>query len=199
MKRTRQIVVTKQDGTLERFSLAKLTNCLATVMKGRAYDPRLATPLAKAVCMHLEDWLEPNPPSTTYIYRCVRSVLQQTGLGDVADDLAAHRRLRIARRRHIRVLRAGQPRAAAEPWRKSAIVADLQTRYGLRHAVSRFMAGQIEARVVALNYRVVSKPFLAELVRNEVLAWGLVDGKVLDMEASACEPPVGTRRPKEER
>jgi len=33
------------------------------------------------------------------------------------------------------------------------------------------MARQIEAQVFALDYRVVTKAFLRELVRNEVLAW----------------------------
>lgn len=198
MKSTRQIVVTKQDGTLERFSLTKLTNCLAAVMRGRAYDARLAAPLAKAVAMHLQEWQEPNPPTTNYIYRCVRSILQQTGLPDVADDLAAQRRLRTSRRRRIRVVEEHPAGALGAPWRKSALVASLQKRYGLRHSVSRFMAGQIEAQVFALGYRVVSRPFLAELVRNEVLAWGLVDGPVPREVAPACEPPVGTSQPEED-
>jgi hypothetical protein len=78
------------------------------------------------------------------------------------------------------------------------LVRTLQTCYGLRHGVSRFVAGQIEAQVFALDHRAISRTFLAELVRNEVLAWGLVDGRVQQMDVSAFEPPVGTRRPKEE-
>lgn len=189
-------MVTKRDGTLERFSLAKLCNCLAAVMRRQAYDPRLAGPLAKAVAMHLQEWQESSPPSTDYIYRCVRSVLQQTGLSDVADELAGHRRQRRARRSRIQVTDPARP-SARERWRKAALVETLQNRHGLRYAVSRFMAGQIEAQVFSLGYREVSKPFLLELVRNEVQAWGLVDEVVPGVDAPECEPPVRTQAEEE--
>lgn len=195
MKSTKQIIVAKRDGSLERFSMAKLTNCLDRVMRGRAYDPALARPLTRAVAMHLRDWRNANPPSTDYVYRCVRTVLQQTGLSDVATDLAAHRRLRRLRRRRIRVLATGHAIGPGEPWHKIAIVATLQNRFGLGQTVARFIASQIEKQVFALGYRLVSKTFLAELVRNEVLAWGLADAQALRLEDSHCEPPpVATRR-----
>lgn len=196
MRSTKQIVVTKQDGTLERFNLAKLTGSLAGAMRGHAYDPRLAVPLAKAVAMHLQDLQLTTPPTTDYIYRCARSVLQQTGLPDVADELANFRRQRRTRRRRVRVVDAALPEARGELWRKSALVQTLQTRYGLRHSVSRFVAGQIETQVFALDHREITRTFLAELVRNEVLAWGLADGRV--MNEPAYEPPVGTHQPDEE-
>ncbi len=192
MKRTnKDVVVTKQDGTVERFALPKLANCLARVLRGRAYDPRLAGPLARAVAMHLREWPREQPPTTEYIYQCVTAVLQQTGLTDVADDLGHHRRLRAARRRRTRVLRSGAPAGTTgEPWRKVALVATLENRYGLTHAVARFLAGQIELQVFALNYRLMTRPFLAELVRSEVLAWGLADEQMLRVD-KACEHPVG--------
>jgi hypothetical protein len=197
VKRTKQIVVTKRDGTLERFSLEKLCNCLAAVMRRQAYDPRLAGPLAKAVAMHLQEWQEASPPTTDYIYRCVRSVLQQTGLTDGADELAAHRRQRRARRARIHVVTPARP-GACERWRKAALVETLQNSYGLRYSVSRFMAGQIEAQVFTLGYREVSKPFLLELMRNEVQAWGLVDEVALGTDMPDFEPPVSTRQVEEE-
>ncbi|MBK9118364.1 MAG: hypothetical protein IPM18_02015 [Phycisphaerales bacterium] len=185
MRSSKNIVVTKRDGTLERFHVAKLTNCLAQAIGAHAYDERLAGPLARAVAMHLVDWQEPSPPTTSYIYHCVRTVLQQTGLSEVADALADHRRLRRMRRRRIRVIEPGRP-GRGEAWNKSAIVGTLQHRFGLRHAVSRFMAGRIEAQIFTLDYRVVTRPFLAELVRNEVLAWGLADEQVLQENPDSC-------------
>ena len=197
MKSTKQVVVAKQDGTLERFSLAKLTNCLASAMHSLAYDPRLASPMARAVAMHLAEWNQPAPPSTDYIYRCARSVLHQTGLPDVADVLAAHHRARAARRRRIRVVESALPGATSEPWRKAALVSTLQTRYGLRRAVSRFVAGRIEAQVFGLDYRTVSRSFLSELVRSELLAWGLAESREY-RTLPACEPTVGSTRPRED-
>jgi hypothetical protein len=198
VKKSKQIVVTKRDGTLERFSLIKLSNCLANGLRAQSYDPRLGGPLAKAVLMHLQEWQQPQPPTTDYIYRCVRAVLQQTGLTDVADLLADHRRQRRSRRAALRVINPLPGLVVSEPWRKAAIVDTLQARYGLRYAVARFIATQIEARVFGLNYRVVSKTLLAELVQNEVSAWGLAEesGRVAEV---TVPPPVATPRPNEER
>ena len=193
MKRTRQIVVTKRDGTVERFSLVKLTNCLANVIQQQGYDGRLARPLANAVAMHLEEWRDSAPPTTGYIYRCICSVLQQTGLIDVADELIGHRRERRHRRQQIRVVGERDLGAAGEPWRKAALVHTLEAGYGLRHAVARFMAGRIEERVFGLEYRAISKGFLRELVKNEVLAWGLADEALL-RGAWPVEPAVGARQ-----
>ncbi|MEW6251999.1 MAG: ATP cone domain-containing protein [Planctomycetota bacterium] len=189
--------MTKRDGTLERFNLTKLSNCLATAMRARQYDPRLAGPLATAVAMHLQEWREPNPPTTAYIYRCVRAVLHQTGLGDVAAELAEHRDRRRGRRQMIRVLADGRPDAPGGPWSKGAIVRTLESGYGLRHGVARLLARQVEAQVFALDYRVVTKPFLRELVRNEVLAWGLVDDRTLRAGAAAIET-VAAQQPQQE-
>ncbi len=198
MKRKKQIVVTKRDGTLERFSPDKLRVCLARAMHVCSYDPKLAKPLVHAVAMHLKDWADPSPPTTSYIYRCVRAILQQTGLSDVADELAACRRARRARRRKIRVLDVESTEPHGERWQKSVLVETLQARYGLRHAVSRFLAGRIEAQVFALDYRVVTRPFLAELARNEVLAWGLADEQVLGVGAVADPMPGADVHPGDE-
>ncbi len=193
MKSSRQIALTKRDGTVERFSMAKLRNCLATVMSGQAYDPGLAGPLARAIAMHLEDWHDSSPPTSGYVYRCLRSVLRQTGLGPVADDLGAHRLARQQRRSRIRVFDEVPARGPGRRWRKSVIVKTLQGRYGLRHSVSRFLAGQVETQVFGLDYRMVTKPFLSELVRSETLAWGLAPE-----HAAKCEPPVGSGRQEKE-
>lgn len=198
MKNTKQIVVTKGDGTVERFSLTKLQNCLTRVLRTQSYDARLAGPLANAIAMHLAEWQGAVPPSTNYIHRCARSVLNQTGLAEVAEVLATHRRQRQVRRRQIRVLETELARGLGQPWRKGALVEHLEHRHGLRHAVARFLAGRIEDQVFALDYRVVSKSFLRELVRNEVLAWGLADEQTMKGAPAACDPPVRVSPPGEQ-
>jgi hypothetical protein len=191
VKRCKEIVVTKSDGSVECFAATKLAACLARVLAGRAYDPRLSGPLTRAVALHLQDWALTAPPTTQYVFDCVGSVLRQTGLSDVADDLAHHRRLRAARRHRTHVIeRVDQPRARRKPWRKLALVATLHERYGLRHAVARFLAGQIESQVFALNYRLVTKSFLAELAHSEVSAWGLADEVASPAGTDACRHPV---------
>ncbi len=199
------MVVTKQDGTVERFSLAKLSNCLANGLRAQHYDPRLAGPLANAVALHIQEWRESAPPTTGYIYRCVRAVLQQTGLSDVADELAEHRQQRRARRQTVRVLTGGRNGTssdrngpACELWNKGALVRALESGYGVRHAVARILARQIESQVFALDYRVVTKSFLRELVHNEVLAWGLGGDSLPGGSPLAAEPLVARPRPQEE-
>jgi hypothetical protein len=55
-------------------------------------------------------------------------------------------------------------------------VADaLEARHGLRRSVARFLAGEVERRVLSLEYHVVSTALIAELIRNELLAWGLAE------------------------
>ncbi len=59
----------------------------------------------------------------------------------------------------------------------------LVARFGLRHNVSRFIAGKIEMQLSALNYRLIRKSFLLELIQNEVLAWGVGDERALRHDA----------------
>jgi hypothetical protein len=201
VKRCKEIVVTKRDGSAECFNVAKLSTCLARALQGAAYDPRLARPLSRAVALHLGEWSDSRPPTTNYVFRCVCSVLQQTGLGDVAQSLHHARRLRDNHRRRVRVFDSDQQRDRrhGRAWQKVSLVASLQERYGLRHAVSRFIAGQVESQVFALKYRAITKPFLSELVHNEVLAWGLADLPASNTGiASQAEQPVGPRQPDEE-
>jgi hypothetical protein len=197
MKDRKHIIVTKRDGTLERFRPAKLVATVARAMRARRYDPALAEPLVRAVALHLREWGDPQPPTTNYIHRCVCSVLRQTGLSDIGDDLAAARRQRTLCRRRVRVVeRDGDPRG--ETWRKAVVVETLQNTYGLRYAVCRFLAGQIEQQIFALNYRRVKKSFLAELVRNEVMAWGLADEQVLKAGARVAGGPHVVSQPPEQ-
>lgn len=197
MNSRKHLIVTKRDGTLERFRPTKLVATVARAMRARQYDPALAEPLVRAVALHLREWGDPRPPTTNYIHRCVCSVLRQTGLGDIGDDLAVSRRQRTLRRRQVRVVdRDGDPRGDA--WRKAVVVQTLQDVYGLRHAVCRFLAGQIEQQIFALNYRRVKKSFLAELVRNEVMAWGLADEQVLRAGARLSGSPTVVSRPPEQ-
>ncbi len=103
-RKCKVLIVTKRDGTLERFSLPKLVNSLSRPMRACDVEPRLAQPLARAVALHLREYRGPRPPSTNYIFRCACSVLEQTGLGVVAEALLAQRRSRTIWRRRIRLV-----------------------------------------------------------------------------------------------
>ncbi len=168
-------MIAKREGQLERFEPPKPRRCLAAAMKACNRDLRLADALAGAVALHLRDWSAAAPPSSDYIFRCLRTALVETGMEDVAQHLVLHRRRRASQRRGLSVFDVNKSHYALAPWRKAAVAATLEGRHGLTHAVARILAGEIERRVLALEYSVVSKSLIRELVRNELLAWGLVD------------------------
>lgn len=168
-------MIAKREGQLERFEPPKPRRCLAAAMKACNRDLRLADALAGAVALHLRDWSAAGPPSSDYIFRCLRTALVETGMEDVAQHLVLHRRRRASQRRGLSVFDVDKSHYALAPWRKAAVAATLEGRHGLTHAVARILAGEIERRVLALEYSVVSKSLIRELVRNELLAWGLVD------------------------
>jgi hypothetical protein len=168
-------MIAKREGQLERFELPKPRRCLAAAMRACNRDVRLADALARAVALHLRDWSAASPPSSEYVFRCLRTALVKTRLEDVAQHLVLHRRRRASQRQRLSVFDVNKSHYVLAPWRKAAVAATLEGRHGLTHAVARILAGEIERRVLALEYSVVSKSLIRELVRNELLAWGLAD------------------------
>lgn len=169
------VAVRKCDGSQEAFQVDKLRRSLAAAMRDCHYDPRFAESLARAVAIHLDGWRGYRPPSTDYIFRCVRTVLGDTGLADVARQLAIHRRHRALRRRALMVLDPRRGGRGTTPWRKRRVCQTLQTRFELNPSAARIIAGEIEERILSLNYNVISTALVAELIRNELLAWGLLE------------------------
>ena len=187
MKPKKALVIAKRDGTLEHFSASKLQSCLRRVLQAGGEEGRMAGPLSQAIAVHLRQLEDFEVPTSEYVYGCARAALRQTGLGYSAEILKAHRRLRDARRARVRVYDPAECGRAPVRWRKGAIVETLRNVYDLGQPVARYLAGLIEERVFELGYRLLSKPFIAELVHNEVLAWGL-----LFERTSRSAPQVGT-------
>lgn len=174
MKRSRELpVLLKRDGEREAFDFAKLSRSVAAALSASGYDPRCAPPLCRAVSLHLEQWRDPRPPTTEYVYRCVRTVLNETGLEDVADGFAAYRRRREALRRGVKVLSSRRNVNGPTSWEKGRIARLLVRRYDLTAVTARILAGDIERRVLAIGHSVVSAALVTELIRNELMAWGL--------------------------
>ena len=184
MSKQRTIMVAKHEGGIERFDPRKLRRCLAAALRDSGREPRIADALARAVELHLQSWTDPAPPSSAYIFRCIRTALFETGLEDVALRLVGHRQERAAKRAKLSVFDAGESLFALTPWRKEALAGTFEGRHGVSHAAARILAGEVERRVLALEYHVISKALIRELVRNELLAWGLTDA-VTDLAPAA--------------
>lgn len=170
-----RVMVAKRGGGLEMFEPGKPRRCLAIVLQASGREARFAGALARAVELHLRDWPASSPPSSSYVFHCLKTALAETGMEGAARRLAMHRRQRADRRRRLKVFDPKQPRRAPAPWRKATLAATLEAGHGLSHRVARIIAGETERRVLALQYSVVSKSLVRELLRCELLAWGLGD------------------------
>lgn len=198
MSKPSPLIVIKRDGTVEAFSLAKLRGSIAGVMERASYDPRLGGPLSRAVAAHLSELPDGRPPSTDYVYRCVQSVLRQTGLADVAQQLDNHRRQRRARRQRLMILDPAGGARGRSRWRKEAIVARLRREYDLGSGAARFIAGQVELKVFELNAQQITAAELSDVLGKELAAWGLMEDPAPvtgstpgDRAASIAAPPSG--------
>lgn len=186
--------VVKRDGSVELFQFVKLKRALSAGMKTCQYDERYADALARAVAIHVQEWNEPRPPTTEYVFHCVREVLRETGLEDVAREIVRYRRTRSLMRKHLEVVdtrRTGRPQ---KPWSKAVVTQTLVRRYELRTEVARILAGEIERRVLSLKYSVISTALVAEMIRNELMAWGLLEEAVPVVSASRGEDAATAQR-----
>lgn len=189
VERGRAPVITKRDGSTEPFSSSKLRRCVEALLRGAGFDPHLATPLSKAVALHIERCGDEAPLTTSYVFDCVHAVLSQTGLGDAADGFRAHRGERRRSRERISVCGEIGGSGSAVPWDKAVLIASLKGKYGLRHAVSRYLASEIERKIIDLDYQDVSRELIAAVTCNELSAWGLLG----DSFADPCGAGAGRR------
>ena len=176
MKSNATIQLAKRDGTREPFQAAKLRRCFAIGMNACGYEEHLADDLVRAVWLHLKEWPESRPPKTEYVFRCVRTVLKETGLRDVAKFLDRYRRERAGRRSQVRVALDRRAESPPRAWQKGHVVRALQKRFGLARTTARVLGNEVEQRVLGLGYRLVSSSLITELVRNELRCWGLARG-----------------------
>lgn len=167
------IQITKRDGSREAFQGAKLGAVLRRAMAESEQEERLAEPLVRAVALHLEELDDESQASTKYIHRCVRSVLRQTGLAEVADTLTHHAQQRDRRRRAMRIVTTDASANRYQQYKKSDIVRLLREEFEVGRAAARIIAGRVERQVFGLNYKMISRTLLVEIVRTELMAWGL--------------------------
>ena len=198
MSETGRTMIAKRDGQLEAFDVLKLRRCLSAAMRDSTHDERFAHVLAQAIELHLLAWPKTSSPTTDYVSRCLQTALTQTGMKKVAEQLSRHHRLRATRRRNLSVLDSRSSRLNLTRWRKGAVAKTLECRYGLSHSVARILSGEVENRVLALSYTVVSTALIAEVLRNELLAWGLADATTDAAAAVPASDVIADRQPKKE-
>ncbi len=180
-------IINKRDGSSEPFSTSKLHRCVDVLLRGAGFDSHLAAPLSKAVALHIQRCDDDEPLTSSYVFDCVHAVLSQTGLREAADGFRAHRDRRRGSRERISVIDDSGASRAALPWDKACLIATLKDKHGLRQAVSRYLASEIENKVFALEYQSVSRQLLSALVRNELSSWGLRDDGIVEPCGAVAE------------
>ncbi|MBL8879390.1 MAG: hypothetical protein JNG88_09755 [Phycisphaerales bacterium] len=189
------LMVTKADGSRELFSEEKLRRCLSLALESGGFETMHAGALAAAVRMHLQREADTTELTSEYLLACATAVLQQTGAGEAADELQRRQRERDGLRRRTRVFNPERPSKGLKVWRKSALVECLLKKHGLDAKVARMLAGEVEMRVFASGYQVVRSPLISEMIRNELMAWGLIDDLAVGRHAELWSEPVGSKWP----
>ena len=174
MKRSLVARIAKRGGATEPFRADKLRRCLAIGMQACGYHEQWADDLVRAVRLHLQDWPANRTVKSEYVFRCVRTVLRETGMGNVGQVLERYRHERALGRARVRVYSETRPGRRPTGWCKARVVRSLRKRHGVSWAAARVLAGEVESRVLALGYPLVSTALVRELIRTELRCWGLV-------------------------
>ena len=64
----RRVTINKRDGSTEAFSTAKLRRCVESLLRSSGFDAHLATPLSKAVALHVERCDDDAPLTSDYLF-----------------------------------------------------------------------------------------------------------------------------------
>lgn len=174
-----KLKIVKAEGAIERFQISKLRRSLALAMSGGECDVDLADPLARAIAMYVRGRRSAATLSTQHVFECAQAVLRDTGLTETAMKMARHRRDRARRRQTVLVGDLERPEAEPAAWSKQRVVEAIERQFRLRMPVARILAAEIERRVLQLDYKMISTGLVREVIRNEMLAWGLVCDEVL--------------------
>ncbi|MFQ5423623.1 MAG: hypothetical protein ACE5F9_06530 [Phycisphaerae bacterium] len=179
------IRVRKRDGEVERFSLPKLMTCMRRGLDGAGdaagFSLRGARGLAEAVQTYLAEMADTDPVMAARIADMVYLVLTHTGHGEAAMAIQEFARERERDRRRVLVAtrRKVDGRYAQRRWKKGLVVSHLRRQHLLDAPVSRMIAGRVEQLVFNCGLRVVTSGLVTEMVRSELLAWGLLPAALM--------------------
>jgi hypothetical protein len=177
--------VRKRDGSTESLCFAKL---LGTVRKGLeasgescGSEPQVAAGLAEAVYDYARETFRGAMVDATRLAELVEIVLSQTGHAGACLAAQEFRALREQQRRRVMVAgpRPSDGRYVRRRWNKSHVVQHLRRHHGLDAPVSRMIAGRVELLVFNCGLKAVTTGLVLEMIKSELLAWGLLSGALV--------------------
>lgn len=176
------INVLKRDGAIEDFLLAKLHGCIGNgfASSGEPHERNSATSrgLAEAVQTYLRKSRPNSAVPSDHLGELVELVLTQTGYSAASAAIKHHHHVREKLRRWVKVAHY-RPRDGSyvhRQWDKSRIVQSLQQVHQIDAPAARVIAGRVEEHVFCCGLKVVTTELVEEMMRSEMLAWGLLPG-----------------------
>lgn len=183
------IRVRKRDGSTEPLSFCKLTGGMRRSLEaaGEAIGLEAATSagLAEAIHDYLRRAGREEAIDTRHLAELVELVLLQTGHNGAAAVFHQYQSLRDQQRRRLMVAgqRPSDGRYVQRRWDKSLVVQHLRRQHNLESTVARLIAGRVEQLMFACGLRVVTGGLVYEMIKSELLAWGLLPSALLVKKA----------------
>ncbi|MEE8385402.1 MAG: ATP cone domain-containing protein [Dehalococcoidia bacterium] len=179
----KSLQVRKCDGSLEPFVLVKLTNSIRNGLQagGEAAGLDAGGGLAEAVHQYVRQSPRDEPVQSAYLAELVELVLTHTGHAAASMAMRRYRAFLEERRRRLMVAsaRSSDGRFVRRRWNKALIVQHLRRQHMLGAPVSRMIAGRVEQLIFNCGLKVVTSGLVYEMIKSELLAWGLLPGALV--------------------
>lgn len=184
MDRSRMIKVTKRDGSVEDFDVAKLGGTLGRGFKRVGGDISDARELARAIEIFLIRGKRYDISSAA-LFEMGLKALRHVKMNDAAELLELHRTLRTIRRRLIRVRHEDDKLTM---WDKSWLVELGIRMWGVSRTTARILAGEVENEIISKDCPEIPREQILDLLNRRVAEFGLADAVPIDYEV------LGTRQ-----
>lgn len=171
MNDTRMICIRKRDGSLEEFSIEKLTGCLWRVLYQAGGTFCEARELAMAISIFLGRSRRREVTSNALFEMAVKS-LRRIRRGDAAELLELHRALRAVRRP---LLCIQHDNGQVTEWDKTWVARLAEGVWNLSRSTGRLLAGEIEMELLPQQDVVLSRQAILRRLNEKVSQFGLAD------------------------
>lgn len=176
------ISVLKRDGNVEPFVLAKLLNCIGSGFHASGEPQERGSSTSRGLAEAVQAYLQKSRAFTAvpsdHLAELVELVLTQTGYAAAGAAIRHHHCVRERLRRWVKVAhrRAKDGRFVHRQWDKGLIVRRLLEDYQIDAPAARVIAGRVEQLVFNCGLKIVTADLVEEMIKSELLAWGLLPG-----------------------
>jgi len=187
--------VCKSDGTTEPFIFPKLVNSIRNGLQAGGDAAGLgvnaANGLADAVHQYVRQSGGGAPVQSKHLSELVDLVLTHTGHTAACMAVRRYRSMREEQRRRVMVAtaRSSNGQYVHHRWNKGRLVQHLQRQHLLDAPASRMIAGRVEQLIFNCGLTVVTSGLVREMIKSELLAWGLLSGALVVKKTRTARKP----------